>query len=831
MKKTLMRATMVAFCAGLCTTAAYADPAPTVQAIPAPGNAPQQWRPDTDSWARIPEMPNLNDIPAIPFPTAGGNYGVGGGQPIGFNKLTGLETLYPATPPTGEVGGQLPGALGADGQDGGEVSPAGFGTMSILSAATRATAPWRMNAKMAMRWVNNGGGSSWFVASGSMVDSRTFLTAGHCVYSFGTAGIPNSWAADIYVFPGWDGNGNIFGPSGVYQQYGFGSMTHVWSWTGWTQNGNWDNDVGLVGIDRAVGQLTGWYGTAWGFDCATIRGRTYNNAAYPAEGCGTAGLHNGQDMTYWFGQVDDCPNNQMTLFTTAGCYTAVWGGMSGSGMYYIDGSNRFVHGICSTSNRTTRGNYCKQWQGWFDFVNGPTGGINTVRGTAFDLQALQCRTSGSTSIRAGESGTGWSFLTTNSTNNDPASRNVTFRVYLSSNTTISSTDTLLTTLNYTWDYAPNSNVTVNVGNIAIPSTVPAGTYYIGVILDPATDGNSGNNDTSGWDAQQVTILPASPDNNACANAIPVSSGTIVGTTANATLDGTSTCGFPSGQGPDVWYSYTATCSGPVTFDTIGSNLLAGGMTDTVLSLHSNSCPGNTGNQLACDDDAGGNFMSRITYDVVQGTTYKIRVCGYNGRSGAFQLNVTPLGVSNDTCASAATLLRNVATGFTTCTATNSPPLTEPQCNFFGQQTFGKDIWYRWVADRTGTATVSTCTGTNYDTKIAAYANCPSAAGQVISCNDDACALQSRITFACTAGQSYIIRVGGYTTAAGTGSIILTATCKPDYNADGVVDLFDYLDFVADFAARRAAADYNTDGVIDFFDYLDFVADFAAGCGN
>jgi hypothetical protein len=54
-------------------------------------------------------------------------------------------------------------------------------------------------------------------------------------------------------------------------------------------------------------------------------------------------------------------------------------------------------------------------------------------------------------------------------------------------------------------------------------------------------------------------------------------------------------------------------------------------------------------------------------------------------------------------------------------------------------------------------------------------------------------------------------------------------CPADYNGDTVLDLFDYLDFVADFAANSPNSDYNGDTVIDFFDYLDFVAAFAAGC--
>lgn len=57
----------------------------------------------------------------------------------------------------------------------------------------------------------------------------------------------------------------------------------------------------------------------------------------------------------------------------------------------------------------------------------------------------------------------------------------------------------------------------------------------------------------------------------------------------------------------------------------------------------------------------------------------------------------------------------------------------------------------------------------------------------------------------------------------------TTCCVADYNADGTVDFFDYLDFVAAFSSGAPAADFNADTVIDFFDYLDFVAAFSTGC--
>jgi trimeric autotransporter adhesin len=54
-------------------------------------------------------------------------------------------------------------------------------------------------------------------------------------------------------------------------------------------------------------------------------------------------------------------------------------------------------------------------------------------------------------------------------------------------------------------------------------------------------------------------------------------------------------------------------------------------------------------------------------------------------------------------------------------------------------------------------------------------------------------------------------------------------CIADFNRDGTLDFFDYLDFVQAFADENPRADINGNGTIDFFDYLDFVQAFDAGC--
>jgi len=129
--------------------------------------------------------------------------------------------------------------------------------------------------------------------------------------------------------------------------------------------------------------------------------------------------------------------------------------------------------------------------------------------------------------------------------------------------------------------------------------------------------------------------PAGPA-DACASAPSIGNGSFSGTTAGAARDGTATCGSSSSTSPDVWYSYTASCTGVLTVDTCTAASY-----DTVLSVHS-ACVGTTANQLACNDDAAagacsGSTRSYLTMNVTAGTTYKIRVSGYNGASGTFTL--------------------------------------------------------------------------------------------------------------------------------------------------------------------------------------------------
>lgn len=124
---------------------------------------------------------------------------------------------------------------------------------------------------------------------------------------------------------------------------------------------------------------------------------------------------------------------------------------------------------------------------------------------------------------------------------------------------------------------------------------------------------------------------AQPANNACANAITITPGSVTGTTVAATNDATASCGSSS-TSPDVWYRITASMDGELSVQTCG-----GATWDTVLSIWSN-CPASGGGEIACEDD-GCSLQTPITAPITAGNTYYIRVAGFNGQVGAFTMSV------------------------------------------------------------------------------------------------------------------------------------------------------------------------------------------------
>lgn len=267
--------------------------------------------------------------------------------------------------------------------------------------------------------------------------------------------------------------------------------------------------------------------------------------------------------------------------------------------------------------------------------------------------------------------------------------------------------------------------------------------------------------------------PSAPANDACANAIWVAASTpVTGTTTMSSNDGTATCG-DSAASPDVWYRYRPLSNATITAETCGSPVPN---YDTVLSAYTGNCGAFT--QVACNDDQTGcNLLSRITFAGTAGTTYYIRVSGYQGATGNFRLLVTGGGgvipPANNDCSGRAGLGLG-ATAFSTVGATTDGP-THALCG--GTGAINNDIWFNHPAQATGQLTLSLCNAASFDTRLAVYDGdgCANLASRLLACNDNAagCGSTSQVVINVTQGQNYTVRLGSAALTTGTGTLTLS----------------------------------------------------------
>lgn len=267
------------------------------------------------------------------------------------------------------------------------------------------------------------------------------------------------------------------------------------------------------------------------------------------------------------------------------------------------------------------------------------------------------------------------------------------------------------------------------------------------------------------------------DNDNCADAFPLTEGTFAFDTTGATTDGPdepTACDFFSytNVGNDIWYLYTPSCTGDATI-----SLCASGY-DTKIAIYAGvTCP-TVASAIACNDDAC-NTQSEVTFSVVQGGDYLVRIGGYNAATGAGNMVVSCApsggggGPANDACAAATVIGIGQVTG-TLVDATNDGTAS---C---ANSAANEDVWYRIDVPCTGTLLVDTC-GSNassgIDTGLALFGSC---GGAEIACNDDwvgsACAagtssLDSALSLAVNNGDTIYVRVTKYGGTALAGFVL------------------------------------------------------------
>jgi hypothetical protein len=150
-------------------------------------------------------------------------------------------------------------------------------------------------------------------------------------------------------------------------------------------------------------------------------------------------------------------------------------------------------------------------------------------------------------------------------------------------------------------------------------------------------------------------------------------------------------------------------------------------------------------------------------------------------------------VGNDLCGDAIETFAGLTDYDTTGAETDGQP--HAACEF-DDQTY-HDIWYFYIADCTADLLVSTCGLASYDTDLVVYdgcepdITCPPGDDVLLGCSDDAegCPdYSSELTVPVTAGNCYLIRVGGWQEGdAGVGTLLIEPQCGACCQGDTCVD--------------------------------------------
>jgi len=307
-------------------------------------------------------------------------------------------------------------------------------------------------------YISASDGSNW-VGSGALIDGFHVLTAGHCAFLPDNGG----WASNIEIVPGMDTSDNPSDP------YGHAWMVGMRSYTGWTVSESSQHDWALLTLDRNVGLHTGWMGRQWAGASSSIYTGTMNVAGYPTD------LSGGNRM-YWDSDSGDgaTTNNHFYWADTAG-------GMSGGPVWRFDGSNRYILTVHAYGRGGTDSNFGTRLNNdkydrlftWLAADSAPTDKADLIdRGSAYDSATAGPWQAGVTTVTI-----------TNGLRNvgTATSGNYYVHYYASTNDYISIYDYYLGTSGVENTGAFGFDTASFTGTL--PSDIPAGSYYIGWIID------------------------------------------------------------------------------------------------------------------------------------------------------------------------------------------------------------------------------------------------------------------------------------------------------------------------------------------------------------
>jgi hypothetical protein len=455
--------------------------------------------------------------------------------------------------------------------------------------------PYGSYARLLLRF-NDGVNDYYYLCSASTASSFHLVSAGHCVYNHdirndgsniaGFAAEVWAWAAqtDVVDPVDWSTTGNW--PD---YPYGVAKATYQVTYNAWINNSDLNWDFSFITLDRRLGDHTGWIGREWGVNATSL-----NFSGYPAQTpyvpAGNPFQYPGFDANNVIGYT--CCRIQLDAYT--------YGGHSGGPVWRYDGTNRYLEGVNSTSNRT---GYAEATlltsQIETDLVNQITNDQSTRPPT--DLAQVIEYVFNGTSKGLGQTSTeiGFAFpFTLNAFNAGYSDAGATTAdIYLTGDPNNVTSGTYIGT--YDFGDVAAYNFTVQTPNITIPTYVAPGTYYVGYVLNAANSQYGTDKNSIVIKAQQMTAYcntDAYEYDGAPGSASLLTSGSVQNHTICDKAD-------------QDWAKFTVSSfTSAVTLATDG---YSGG--DTTMTLYNGNL-----NQIGFNDDNGVNLYSTIN-----------RTCGVN----------------------------------------------------------------------------------------------------------------------------------------------------------------------------------------------------------
>lgn len=298
----------------------------------------------------------------------------------------------------------------------------------------------------------------------------------------------------------------------------------------------------------------------------------------------------------------------------------------------------------------------------------------------------------------------------------------------------------------------------------------------GVTYRIAVDGKSG---ASGHIALALTLpRPPVPPNDNFSSATVLGAGSV--TAVGDNLRATKQTGEPNhagnAGGKSVWWRWTASVSRSVTISTAGSNF------DTLLGVYTGTAV-NALTTVTSNNNDGTNLTSKVTFNAVANTVYRIAVDGLDGDAGNIALAITVAPPANDNFASAITL---TGTAPTTTGSNVSATKEAGEPNHAGNAG-GSSVWWRWTAPASGYASISTA-GSTFDSVLAVYTGTAVNSLTLVASNDQANGVdQSQVSFAVTANTIYRIAVDGANNAQGSVALAINGSLPPPQVSISTVD--------------------------------------------